>query len=385
MAGLGFVGAGGAAGTYEGLRDWMQGRRQKVVQGQRDEDRLREQALQNQALAAEAADREYDMARQRVIDERAGTTFANQQTEFAQGQTAFQQEQAARLTPEQMADVFGKIDASDLDGLGKIGLKLNIQKAGTVPREAWDLLAPKPQKIREVQTVNAQGRPVTKFLPEDQVVNQTFEEYRAPVQGSQGAPSGSQWVTPAGGGGQVYRVPQAGDSPYEKPTKGGKPPTIPAKQQEGLIGADSSEALLNQMADLYQAGAKDKVGPVSGRYTEAMQMIGADKDENWAKFVAASSTIESDIIRAVTGAAVGKQEEVRIVRQIPRPWDPPVQWQAKYQQSIDNMRQLRTGIHQQIERAATHAAGGDISPGVMLDVTRPAAGAKPKFTIIDSK
>ena len=73
MSGIGAEGAYGAAGTFQGLQDWMRQRRQQVVQGQQDtlfqqgqEDRATAQAqeqaaakrklLEQQAAQADAAD-----------------------------------------------------------------------------------------------------------------------------------------------------------------------------------------------------------------------------------------------------------------------------------------------------------------------------------------
>src|SRR5687768_16038729 len=107
MAGIGAEGAYGSAATYDGLRDWMQGRRQKVVQGQ--QDTLFQQGQEDRAagMAQEQA-----IARQKLIEQ--------------QEKEGYKQ----------------RVKALGLPPLAEIGAMISIEK-GQMPQGLIDALKPK--------------------------------------------------------------------------------------------------------------------------------------------------------------------------------------------------------------------------------------------------
>lgn len=91
---------------------------------------------------------------------------------------------------------------------------------------------------------------------------------------------------------------------------------------------------------------KASIGPVYGRgkyklYTKAGGK-GLSKEES--EFFAAEAKIKNIIIPLVTGAAVGKEEETRILSEIPQHSDTPEQWLVKYRLTIENAIDLEERI-----------------------------------------
>jgi hypothetical protein len=103
--------------------------------------------------------------------------------------------------------------------------------------------------------------------------------------------------------------------------------------QERLSGMQSSLDTLKAMETLFDAGAKDFVGPAAGNW-ERIKLMLPDNDifrpaKGAADFQAFSATLENAMIKAITGAQMSEPEARRIVRQIPRMTDREDVWTAK--------------------------------------------------------
>jgi len=93
---------------------------------------------------------------------------------------------------------------------------------------------------------------------------------------------------------------------------------------------------LNNLRSLVKA---EFLGPIRSTYGNWAGKIGlTSQDEE--SFRAASAAFKNTIIQQITGAAMGKDEAIRILQQVPSPEDPPNRWQAKYEQSIKNIQFL---------------------------------------------
>lgn len=141
MSGIGAEGAFGAQGTYNGLADWMRGQRRQVVEGQQDQDRLRNQSMQDQEAGVARQELLRQHARQDMGDKRLDTLFQ-------QGQQDRATEQAATAQHAQgQAELLAQIDALDLPPLAKLGAKITVQKGGQLPPQLFEMLKPAKQNL----------------------------------------------------------------------------------------------------------------------------------------------------------------------------------------------------------------------------------------------
>src|SRR3990167_8898329 len=107
----------------------------------------------------------------------------------------------------------------------------------------------------------------------------------------------------------------------------------------------ANEATLDSLArlkEMFDAGAKDDIGPAEGRARRMGQQVpgGALVTERFANFEAATRAFQNAMIKAITGAQMSEPEAKRIMGQIPNVTDNPTVWQAKYAQSVKNMEDL---------------------------------------------
>jgi hypothetical protein len=147
-------------------------------------------------------------------------------------------------------------------------------------------------------------------------------------------------------------VPQsqaAGMQPYSKPTStgAGSASSLPASQKTALVGAQTARDLINGLSDQFvNTGVRNYMGPAMGRLASAFQDAPGTKiHPDFAKFRAGTARLRNATIQAITGAAVGVQEEKRILAEIPSETDKPEAWEIKAQQTLENIASLENAIY----------------------------------------
>jgi hypothetical protein len=138
-----------------------------------------------------------------------------------------------------------------------------------------------------------------------------------------------------------------------------KPP--PASLAIESIKNEATLDSLQNLRTLFDNGAKDLIGPAEGRMRSYGQNIpGVEVNPVFANFKAATSALKNHVIRTVTGAAVGVQEEARILGEIPLETDKPEVWEAKYQQTVQNMARLEARMR--TDRGSQNQPGQPAKP-----------------------
>ena len=150
------------------------------------------------------------------------------------------------------------------------------------------------------------------------------------------------------------------------------PPKMPATMAQTVAAAQTSLAALDRLEQLY---SDEKVGPVAGRYNTmergSPSLIGGllpDAPEGFEDFAAESATLKNQIIQAITGAAVGVQEQKRILGQIPDVTDTPMNWRAKAAATKRNLQELMANQVRMGGGAAPVQPGASVTlrPGTRL-------------------
>lgn len=270
------------------------------------------------------------------------------------------------------------------DRMGKLATSLsNAQSRQEATRMAIEAGVP-PAQVDDV--LNAFMGPKGR-----QVAGGSFEEYLQLKHGGkhtaeQALAARKEWEAAndspeSGGGGSPYYLPQtAYDSKgvpvgaYSFNARTGKAEMLPLpiegttlKPPPSSIGNqmlidEATTASLGNLKALYDAGGKNYVGPASGRWETFKQVMpGVGTEQQFNSFAAANAALTNDVIRAITGAAVGVQEQARIMAQIPTVNDKPEVWEAKFNETLKNLQYL-TGVIQKRQAAGAAAAPGAPAP-----------------------
>ena len=114
----------------------------------------------------------------------------------------------------------------------------------------------------------------------------------------------------------------------------------PAERKE-LTEAGKWQNLLQSYKASYDA-VKSSIGPVYGRakYLQYIHAGGKGLSRQEMAFFANEAVIKNRIIQLITGAAVGVEEEKRILSEIPLHSDTSLQWEEKYKQTLKNAQKL---------------------------------------------
>ena len=114
----------------------------------------------------------------------------------------------------------------------------------------------------------------------------------------------------------------------------------PAERKE-LTEAGKWQNLLQSYKASYDA-VKSSIGPVYGRakYLQYIHAGGKGLSRQEIAFFANEAVIKNRIIQLITGAAVGVEEEKRILSEIPLHSDTSLQWEEKYKQTLKNAQKL---------------------------------------------
>ena len=179
---------------------------------------------------------------------------------------------------------------------------------------------------------------------------------QTPVYDAQGRPIGAMKLNA-----------RTGEMEFVSPeTMGGVTARPPGNLAERAVVTEASQDAFVRLKQMFDAGAKEDVGPGEGRARRTLQTLpggisvmewlGADTNR-FAQFEAATSAVQNEIIKAITGAQMSEPEAARIMRQIPKSTDHPTVWLANYEQSLKNMEALQ-------RRIAQGARGGPAVPTV---------------------
>ncbi len=138
-----------------------------------------------------------------------------------------------------------------------------------------------------------------------------------------------------------------------------------ASERTAIAETESSLANLENLKTLFDK-TTTVTGPIEGRIKPIAGLFGLTTDEQEA-FMAATSAFKNAVIKQITGAQMSEQEADRIMKQVPDIIDPPVRWQAKYEQTKKNLQTL------QQKRLSIIKQAGVKTP----TITRPRTPTKP--------
>lgn len=157
-----------------------------------------------------------------------------------------------------------------------------------------------------------------------------------------------------------------------------KPPgNLAQRTIENEASLDSLERLKGMFTTVRDAegkiiseGAEADIGPAEGRFRQALHSMPGgiavldyfnQEPERFAAFNAATRAFQNAMIKAITGAQMSEPEAKRIMGQIPNVTDNPVDWLAKYDESVLNLQDLENRLR--IDRDA----GRDVLPPSGVD------------------
>lgn len=166
-------------------------------------------------------------------------------------------------------------------------------------------------------------------------------------------------IEPIGGGQQQYHIKGSSlpegfkvvRSPISETTinMAAASPTERAAMAETAQGLDTLENL-KMLFD----NPKTRTGPIAGRYDPIAGLVGATSSEQEA-LMAATSAFKNRIIKEITGAQMSEVEARRIMKQIPDITDPPVRWQAKYEQTKRNLEAIQRRRQEVMRKSGVNA------------------------------
>lgn len=150
---------------------------------------------------------------------------------------------------------------------------------------------------------------------------------------AQGRPTGAIRFDARGGPPQFVNVSEM--------TGGGQLKGPPGTLGQQTITNEAASDQLDRLMGMFNAGAKDMVGPIEGRARHFSQGVpGVDVNKTFSDFDAASSAFQNAVIKSVTGAQMSEPEAKRIMRQVPTPTDKPMVWMSKATQTAKNLQDL---------------------------------------------
>jgi hypothetical protein len=133
--------------------------------------------------------------------------------------------------------------------------------------------------------------------------------------------------------------------------------------QQMLSGIEASQHVLSKLEGRLE-GVKDKIGPLAGNWSKAMQKTpGVGVDKPFADFSAESATLKNSVIKAITGAQMSEPEGRRILEQVPLETDKPEVWQSKAVATRDNLGYMRERIIANAGGVSAEPTGMDVPAG----------------------
>lgn len=132
-----------------------------------------------------------------------------------------------------------------------------------------------------------------------------------------------------------------------------------AAERTKIAEAKASIDALNNLKTLFD-DLETQTGPIIGRATPPLGLIGktTQKQEN---LLAATFAFKNRIIKEITGAQMSEQEATRIMKQVPDITDPAKRWQAKWDQTVKNLKFIQARRQEVLRSAGLRPTGvGDI-------------------------
>lgn len=124
------------------------------------------------------------------------------------------------------------------------------------------------------------------------------------------------------------------------PPEGAQGPQAGAQKTQE-ISNDVGLSQLDNLDQMFNAGAKDTIGPAEGRMRAFGQQVPfVPVNKTFSEFEAATAAFRNSVIKAITGAQMSETEATRIRQQIPEITDKPDVWLAKSQQTRKNLQTL---------------------------------------------
>jgi hypothetical protein len=377
--GIQLAGGYGAGGVRDALVDLIT---QKQVAQDREEMRAaRVAALQRQAMldAQAAEDRNFTRTRLTKQDERTERL----DTEAREGKLAKEGLDLATLFPGKVVsgetlkrypkflhELIATPKAEQLarrsiNGVAVAGDphagNIDFEEHEAVGPDSFELQLPVSERMRlaeERATATASKRSADEKFREEKLDRDTQHRERM-------AEIAAQRAAGVGGGGRgATKIVQGTDEQ-------GRPATFLIDQEGNIVksfGKPLSNAERTQQIDADAAAKsvtdieslfKDEyVGPIQGRLGKASSATGLGLTPERAKFSASVAHMKNAIIKEITGAAVGVQEEGRIMGEIPDVTDPPETFRAKLEMTKRNRQYLQGRIAERTGGAPAAGAAG---------------------------
>jgi hypothetical protein len=158
-----------------------------------------------------------------------------------------------------------------------------------------------------------------------------------------------------GAGTNVYRP--RGEAAGQIPQQ---PPTV-------LAEARNMGDRARRIGELRSAYKPEYVGPAAGRYYKTISKLPDTPftpklPEGYGTFIQKQADLKNYMVSLITGAAVGVQEEKRIMDAIPVEVDKPEIWEAKMAETEKNIDYLESLVNRQIGRAPAVAPSAPATP-----------------------
>jgi hypothetical protein len=125
----------------------------------------------------------------------------------------------------------------------------------------------------------------------------------------------------------------------------GKPAA--ASERTSLAETQASMDALKRIKDLYDASY---VGPVKGRVGGVGDIFGFNPKVQ-SEFYAAEQSMKNAMIKAITGAQMSEPEAKRIMKQLPSSENPPSVWEARWNQSMENFKEIQKRREEVLEKS----------------------------------
>ena len=155
---------------------------------------------------------------------------------------------------------------------------------------------------------------------------------------------------------------------YVRSRGGASGSNLAVSERNALNDAAMSLSAIEQLRGLRKGGTAG-TGEVAGRANalklhipEALRPMGGSwttPDTGFADFKSVTAGLKNRTVRAITGAAVGVQEEKRIMDEIPLETDESDVWESKAQATENNLRYLQQLIQDRAAGRSGGASGGD--------------------------
>lgn len=115
-------------------------------------------------------------------------------------------------------------------------------------------------------------------------------------------------------------------------------PASPA-ERTAIAETRASIDALDNLKTLFDS-PQTKTGPITGRVSKIAGIAGQTTPEQ-ESLLAATAAFKNQVIKDITGAQMSEVEARRIMEQIPDVTDPPVRWNARWQQTKRNLKAIQ--------------------------------------------